>query len=136
MASPSLTRAPTVSGKTFLLVALWWGLLTGLGEGYLLNSYIWRDLMRAGVEIEPLLSLAVALVIIALQRRRTVSHDEMVRSTFLLSGLSLFACLSRSPFASPTVIIDLLIAVHARDRIFVHESVAAVNLQRLVDDAP
>ena len=32
-------------------------------------------------------------------------------------------------------LVDLLIAVHARNRIFVHESVAAVNLQRLVDDA-
>ena len=111
MASPSLTRARTVSVISFLLIALWWGLLTGLGEGYLLNSYIWRDLMRAGVEIEPLLFLAVALVIMALQHRRTLSHDDMVRSTFLFSGLTLFACLSRSPFALPVVIIDLLIAV-------------------------
>src|SRR5690348_4961459 len=111
MASPSLTRARTVSVISFLLIALWWGLLTGLGEGYLLNSYIWRDLMRAGVEIEPLLFLALALVIMALQHRRTLSHDDMVRSTFLFSGLTLFACLSRSPFALPVVIIDLLIAV-------------------------
>ena len=111
MASPSLPSARTVSVSTFLLTALWWGLLTGLGEGYFLNSYIWRDLMRAGVEIEPLLFLAVALVIIALPRGRTLSHDEMVRSTFLFSGLSVFACLSRSPLAFPVVIIDLLIAV-------------------------
>ena len=111
MASPSLTTARTTPLSVFLLFALWWGLLTGLGEGYFLNSYIWRDLMRAGVEIEPLLFLSMALVIVALQRRRPLSHDEMVRSTFLFSGLSLFACLSRSPFAFPAVIIDLLIAV-------------------------
>jgi arylsulfatase A-like enzyme len=111
MASPSSTSTRTVSLNTFLLIALWWGLLTGLGEGYLLNSYIWRDLMRAGVEIEPLLFLALALLMVAFQRRRTLTHDELVRSTFLFSGLTLFACLSRSPFAFPAVIIDLLIAV-------------------------
>ncbi|HKW26459.1 MAG TPA: sulfatase-like hydrolase/transferase [Terriglobales bacterium] len=111
MASPSLTSVRTVSLNTFLLIALWWGLLTGLGEGYLLNSYIWRDLMRAGVEIEPLLFLGLALLLIAFQRRRTLSHDELVRSTFLFSGLTLFACLSRSPFAYPSVIINLLITV-------------------------
>lgn len=111
MASPSLTSARTVSLNTFLLIALWWGLLTGLAEGYLLNSYIWRDLMRAGVEIEPLLFLALALLMVASQRRRTLSHDELARSTFLFSGLTLFACLSRSPFAFPAVIVNLLFTV-------------------------
>jgi arylsulfatase A-like enzyme len=111
MASPPSTSARTVSLKAFLLVALWWGLLTGLGEGYLLNSYIWRDLMRAGVEIEPLLFLALALLMVAVQRRRTLSHEEFARSTSLFSGLTLLACLSRSPFAFPAVIINLLIAV-------------------------
>jgi arylsulfatase A-like enzyme len=111
MASPSSSSARTTSVNAFLLMALWWGLLTGLGEGYLLNSYIWRDLMRAGVEIEPLLFLGLALLVVVFRRGRTFSHDDVVRSTFLFSGLTLFASLSRSPFAFPTVIIDLLIAV-------------------------
>jgi hypothetical protein len=111
MASSARTSAPPTSLGEFLISALWWGLLTGLGEGYLLNSYILRDLVRAGVEIEPLLFLALALLVIAFQPRRMLSHDDWVRSTFLFSGLTLFACLSRSPFASPAVIPDLLVAV-------------------------
>jgi arylsulfatase A-like enzyme len=111
MASSDRTSAPPTSLGDFLISAWWWGLLTGLGEGYLLNSYIWRDLMRAGVEIEPLLFLALALLVLPFQHRRTLSHDDWVRSTFLFSGLTLFACLSRSPFASPAVILDLLVAV-------------------------
>lgn len=111
MVSCNTTRSPSTSTCDFLLIALWWGLLTGLGEGYLPNSYIWRDLMRAGVEIEPLLFLGLALLIIAPQRHRALGHEDMVRSTFLFSGLAVFACLSRSAAAYPAVIINLLIAV-------------------------
>ena len=111
MVSSDTARSPSTSICDFLLIALWWGLLTGLGEGYLPNSYIGRDLMRAGVENEPLLFLGLALLIIASQRQRALGHEDMVRSTFLFSGLALFACVSRSAFAYPAVIINLLIAV-------------------------
>src|SRR6185437_5209514 len=112
MASPPKFRPPLFSIGDFLLISLWWGVLTGLGEGYLPNTYIWRDLMRAGVEIEPLLFLGAALVLIALKRRRALNHLDLTQATFLFSGLTLFACLSRSPFASP-VIIGLLTTITA-----------------------
>lgn len=112
MASPPKFRPPLFSIGDFLLISLWWGVLTGLGEGYLPNTYIWRDLMRAGVEIEPLLFLGAALVLIALKRRRALNHLDLTQATFLFSGLTLFACLSRSPFASP-VIIELLTTITA-----------------------
>src|SRR5579864_1805830 len=111
MVSSDTARSPSTSICDFLLIALWWGLLTGLGEGYLPNSYIGRDLMRAGVEIEPLLFLGLGLLIMASRGYRALGQEDMVRSSFLFSGLALFACLSRSAFAYPAFIINLLIAV-------------------------
>jgi arylsulfatase A-like enzyme len=111
--APSLKASPPpVSLRDFLLVALWWGLLTGLGEGFLAPSYIWHDLMRAGVEVEPLLFLGVALVVAGLKRGRSLSREDLMQASFVFSGLTVFACLSRSPWAQP-VLIALLITVAA-----------------------
>src|SRR6185437_14333184 len=104
MVSSPKASSPLFSIRDFLLISLWWGLLTGLGEGYLPTTYIWRDLMRAGVEIEPLLFLGAALLLIAFRRRRTLNQLDLTQATFLFSGLTFFACLSRSAFASPLVI--------------------------------
>ena len=104
MVSSPKASSPLFSVRDFLLISLWWGLLTGLGEGYLPTTYIWRDLMRAGVEIEPLLFLGAALLLIAFKRRRTLNQLDLTQATFLFFGLTLFACLSRSAFASPLVI--------------------------------
>ncbi|HKU20057.1 MAG TPA: sulfatase-like hydrolase/transferase [Terriglobales bacterium] len=110
MVSAPEASSPLFSIPDFLLISLWWGLLTGLGEGYFPTTYIWRDLMRAGVEIEPLLFLGAALLLIAFKRRRTLNQLDLTQATFLFSGLTLFACLSRSAFASP-VVIELLTTI-------------------------
>ena len=110
MVSSPKASSPLFSIRDFLLISLWWGLLTGLGEGYLPTTYIWRDLMRAGVEIEPLLFLGAALLLIAFKRRRTLNQLDLTQATFLFSGLTFFACLSRSAFASP-VVIELLTTI-------------------------
>ena len=100
MARLAQEQAKSFSIKEFLCIALWWGLLTGLGEGYLAPSYIWRDLMRAGVELEPLLFLAVALIVIVRKHSRTLSTEDVALATFMFSGLAVFACVSRSEFAA------------------------------------
>src|SRR5512146_3028691 len=110
MASLPKSSSPLFSIADFLLISLWWGVLTGLGEGYLPNTYIWRDLMRAGVEIEPGLFVGVALVVLAFKGRRNLNQLDLTQATFLFSGLTLFACLSRSLFASP-VVIELLTTI-------------------------
>ena len=110
MVSAPEASSPLFSIPDFLLISSWWGLLTGLGEGYFPTTYIWRDLMRAGVEIEPLLFLGAALLLIALKRRRTLNQLDLTQATFLFSGLTFFACLSRSAFASP-VVIELLTTI-------------------------
>lgn len=112
MASLPKSSSPLFSIADFLLISLWWGVLTGLGEGYLPNTYIWRDLMRAGVEIEPGLFVGAALVVLAFKGRRNLNQLDLTQATFLFSGLTLFACLSRSLFASP-VIIELLTTITA-----------------------
>lgn len=104
MARPSPQKAASFPLRDFLLISLWWGLLTGLGEGYLAPSYVWRDLMRAGVEFEPLLFVAVALIVIARQSCRTLSSEDVTLATFMFSGLAVFACLSRSQYASVKII--------------------------------
>ena len=83
------------SATDLLLAAVWWGLLTGLGEGWLASSYIWHDLTRAGVQTEPLLFAAVAVALVALIRGRGVNRSGLVRFTCLFSALSLFAMISR-----------------------------------------
>jgi arylsulfatase A-like enzyme len=100
------------SRSDFLFIAVWWGLLTGLAEAYWAPAYvwIWRDLMRAGVEVEPWLFLALGVVLLALKRRRALGGDDVMQATFLFGGLTLFACLSRSLVASPSMVIQLLIA--------------------------
>ena len=103
-------KAHSTSPLDVLLLALWWALLTGLGEGFLAPTYIWRDLMRAGVEVEPLLFLGVALLVIGLKRGRSFSREDLMQVTFLFSGLAVFACLSRSALALP-VLIALLATV-------------------------
>ncbi len=105
-------KSPTsFSRSNFLLISLWWGLLTGLAEGYWAPTYIWRDLMRAGVEVEPWLFLGLGLVLLAVKRRRALGGNDLMQATFLFGGLTLFAWLSRSPLASPFVVIELLIAI-------------------------
>ncbi|HEV2117050.1 MAG TPA: sulfatase-like hydrolase/transferase [Terriglobales bacterium] len=109
MAPSPKASAPPVSITDLLIVALWWGLLTALGEGYVAPTYIWHDLMRAGVEVEPGLFLIAALILIAFKRRLRLGRDDLMQTTFLFSGLTVFACLSRSPWAPP-VLIALLTA--------------------------
>ncbi|HSB76864.1 MAG TPA: sulfatase-like hydrolase/transferase [Terriglobales bacterium] len=112
MASTDQASAPSLSPLDLLLISLWWGLLAGLGEGLVAPTYIWRDLMRAGVEVEPWLFLTAALLVVAITRRRSFRNDELMRATFVFSGLSVFACLSRSPWAPP-LLITLLATVAA-----------------------
>ena len=102
-------KAFSASPLDVLLFALWWALLTGLGEGYLAATYIWRDLMRAGVEVEPLLFVGVALLVIGLRRGRWFSREDLTQVTFLFSGLTVFACFSR--WLAPPVIIALLATI-------------------------
>jgi len=83
------------SATDLLLAAVWWGLLTGLGEGWLASSYIWHDLTRAGVQTEPLLFAAMAVALVAFIRGRGVNRSGLVRFTCLFSALSLFAMISR-----------------------------------------
>ncbi len=105
-------KSPTsFSRSDFLLISLWWGLLTGLAEGYWAPAYIWiwHDLVRAGVEVEPWLFLGVGLVLLAVKRRRALGGEDLMQATFLFGGLTLFACLSRSALVSPSVLVVLLI---------------------------
>jgi arylsulfatase A-like enzyme len=84
-----------LSTTDLLLVALWWGLLTGLGEGWLASSYVWHDLARAGVETEPLLFAATGLLAAVFTCGAHVTRSGAARLTFLFSALSLFALISR-----------------------------------------
>src|SRR5690348_16659337 len=105
-------KSPTsFSRSDFLLISLWWGLLTGLAEGYWAPAYIWiwRDLVRAGVEVEPWVFLGLGLVLVAVKRRRALGGEDLMQATFLFGGLTLFACLSRSALVSPSVLAVLLI---------------------------
>jgi arylsulfatase A-like enzyme len=106
------TDAQPYRPRDLLLIALWWGLAAGLGEGFLAHSYIWRDLLRAGVEFEPLLFVAVALVVIALKRGVFQNSADLMQATFLFSGLALFACITRAE-TETTPLIVLLVSVAA-----------------------
>jgi arylsulfatase A-like enzyme len=112
MAPSAKASAPPATISDFLVLALWWGLLTALGEGYIAPTYIWHDLMRAGVEVEPGLFIIAVLILIACKRRLRLGRDDLMQATFLFSGLTVFACLSRSPWAPP-VFVALLVAVAA-----------------------
>jgi arylsulfatase A-like enzyme len=109
--SETASTGPRYSARDLLLIALWWGVLTGLAEGYRTPTYIWRDLTRAGVEIEPLLFLGVALLILALKRSLNLMRSEVARATALFSGLALFAAISRH--VNPPELIGVLVSVAA-----------------------
>src|SRR5947208_972630 len=106
------TDAQPYRPRDLLLIAIWWGLAAGLGEGFLAHSYIWRELLRAGVEFEPLLFVAVALVVIALKRGVFQNSADLMQASFLFSGLALFACITRAE-TETTALIVLLVSVAA-----------------------
>src|SRR5438477_9475492 len=101
------STAQAFSRTDFVLVALWWGLVAGLGEGiaaWYAQSYIWHDLLRAAVMVEPILFVAVPLLVLAVDRGRLITRAELMRATLLFCALALFDWMSRAtPWVSPIV---------------------------------
>jgi hypothetical protein len=83
----NVTSKPPIfshSRSDCLSIALWWGLVAGFGEGLsqiFMKPWIWRDLMRAAVTVEPLLFGGVALLIMALSRSQPITRKLLVRAT-------------------------------------------------------
>jgi arylsulfatase A-like enzyme len=89
----SSTRTSPYSRMDFLTVVIWWGLLTGLGEGlssYYSHSPVWHDQMRAAIIVDPLLFLGVGLLIVVLNRSLVVTRGLLFRVTLGCSFLALY----------------------------------------------
>ena len=77
-----------------LIVAVWWGLVTGLGEGlvaYFTHSWVWHDLWRAAMICEPLLFAAAAVAIALAARSFRPVPGVTTRAAFLFAFLAAFA---------------------------------------------
>jgi arylsulfatase A-like enzyme len=96
-----------------LIIATWWGLVTGLGEGLtwcFTHSWIWRDLWRAAMIFEPLLFLAIALLVAVLKRSFRLAPGESTRLNLLFAFLACFAWM-RSLFPAAPLPLPFLGAV-------------------------
>ncbi len=107
-------------------------MLTGLGEGWLASSYVWHDLARAGVEIEPLLFVAAGLLVLAVTRGRRLSRSGWMRLAFLFSALSLFAMISRAGAAlgSPVALLAAIAGASLVSLAWVGAGPAALQWQK------
>ena len=84
------------SRKDFLIIAVWWGLVTGFMVGlrsFNSHPWTWRDLMRAELLFDPLLFVIIGMVVIAL-RRSLITHSLMVRGTIGYTFLAAYAFLN------------------------------------------
>jgi len=83
-----------ISKKDLLVVAAFWGFLTGLGEGicaYLSHSWIAADLLRSALIIEPLIFVAIPFVVRMAQPKFTPDSDVLSKATLICCWLTLFA---------------------------------------------
>jgi len=87
---------PQYSRNDFLIIALWWGLVTGFAIGLrscYSHPWVWQDLMRAELLFEPVLFMIIGIVVIALKRSLILNHNLMVRGTIGYSFLAAYAVL-------------------------------------------
>jgi arylsulfatase A-like enzyme len=89
-----ITRpASTYSRKDFLVIAIWWGLVCGVGEGVrwsFKHSPVWHDQIRAALIINSLLFAGVALLTVALNRHMVVSRGLLLRTTLGFGCLAFY----------------------------------------------
>jgi len=88
MSSNSITQ---YKRKDLVIIAIWWGLVCGVGEGLswsFKGSPVWHDQIRAALIINFFLFLGLTLALIGLNRRLVISRGLLTRATL---G---FACLA------------------------------------------
>ena len=79
-----------------LITALWWSLLSGMGEGLVQrsrDSLVWQDQIRAALVINFLFFATLAALVIILNWRSTITRGQMVRITLVFAFLALYDCL-------------------------------------------
>src|SRR5436305_474138 len=77
--------------QQLLMTALWWGLLTGLGEGLTRSffSWYWRELMWSAIIFETLLLATPVALLLALRPSFVPSSAFRLRVSFAYCGLAM-----------------------------------------------
>jgi len=91
-------ETPPYHRRDLLMLGLWWGLVSGLAEGFIWftkHSVVWHDQMRASVIVDSLLFPGIALLILLLNPALVVTRSIAVRATLGFSFLLAFCCSGR-----------------------------------------
>jgi arylsulfatase A-like enzyme len=122
-------RSTTNFAPPLLTAALWWALLTALGEGVLewrAHSWIWQDLMRAAIISYAALFLSAAALLALLNRSWQLTPSQATRVTLLSATLAGFDwILLGSGMRSSALALVLAIAAAALLAFLLHRRQAA-----------